>query len=600
MSLPHTYIYNVPSTSEYWYKYPTEYPTLYIDFTAYDDGGLLVEVYGIGLDPQVPYDLHIPFSVLPDYISRCNYFAIKKGGMYTPFVYGTPTSLIFSFASGISANVNPDNLDRFINHPVDMPWFAPSGKIDVKASAISLAQGDPFIVFDDLLSKYVMYYSTFSGVNVTQSYMTTYTLSGSWSAATDIPSLNGYHKFVFLVDSNGAPVMFNDQYQGYATLLNDSITGNGITRFTSPTLYGPWTNQGVVIPRGEPDKYDSFNANTPFALYDKENARIIVFYTGTPTSSMPDTGLELVQLRAIASDPSGLYTKDPSPVLKPSIVAPVSPSLYNWDYGWIGGVQVLKIPESEYYVMIYNAGSARPDSHGDVSDTSRIGYAYCSSLDGPWIKYPYPILQPINWPPSVPDSNNTWRGHMIWDLNAERWTMFYKTGTIGIDTGELITHAISKTFTTTYPELVSRSTNKVSKMSINDQLNAPKVNNKIIQTITNTKTQIADSRIDLLTPGVYNITYEYSIGTIATFPPSSLNITTTLKISNDNGTSWIDVVSKCTYVDGNCNTNLNDIITYQFLSESYTNCIALDIQVTDGIPTTNTCIRSLKYNIFNP
>lgn len=142
-------------------------------------------------------------------------------------------------------------------------------------------------------------------------------------------------------------------------------------------------------------------------------------------------------LRATANDPNGTFTKSSADVLTPSTEES------QWDYGWLGGVQVMARPTGGY-MMVFNAGDTRPATAGSEPNTSRAGYAYAHSLEGPWTKDPAnPYFSPAQSPSDGHvEKTNVWRTFLAYDESAGRWFAYYNTQSIA-DGGERITYGVA-------------------------------------------------------------------------------------------------------------------------------------------------------------
>ncbi|MGA0608824.1 family 43 glycosylhydrolase [Caldimonas sp. KR1-144] len=350
-------------------------------------------------------------------------------------------------------------------------WYGPSGvTVDSVGSQIC---GDPFVVWDG--TQFIKYHfeTLSSAPHVKCYYRTGPTTEGPWATKTEITGMAGYHKPVILVDELGAPVQVGGNYHAYAVFFDSTLASKEIFHFTAATLTGTWTVASKVIAKGGSGDKDEFNTDTPFAIY--KGGTVYLWYMGAPSSSLATFGLAVRMLRATATDPDGPFTKSSTDVLEPSTSAA-------WDYGWMGGVQIRLRPDGTY-MMVYNAGDTRPVSAGQEPNTSRVGYAYASSINGPWSKDPSnPYFTPTNAPTTGLEQTNIWRAHMAFDPKIGRWTMFYNTGGSG---SEVITYARQGAYDYFYGTGAGFD----------------------VQTLTTSAAALTNSRVNL-TPGVYRVKYQ--------------------------------------------------------------------------------------------
>ena len=299
-------------------------------------------------------------------------------------------------------------------------YFGPSGMV-IESTEGSIS-GDAFIVRDDVNLRWIMYFFRGAGASIEVRYKTlAYAtgLTGVWSDSVIVPSLSGYHKLVFLVDDEGSPVTIGGLYHSYVTSFTGTLASKVIYHATASSLTGPWVIGDNVLPRGAVGSKDEFNTDTPYAIY--KDGVVHLWYMGAPASPLPIYGFATRILKATSSNPSGPFTKDYSDVILPGTVPG------EWDYGWLGGVQVRRRPNGGY-IMAFNAGDTRPIGAGQEPATSRIGYAYSDSINGPWAKdYSNPYVSPVA-DPSVLENTNVWRGHLAYDHNYGHWSMFYNAG----------------------------------------------------------------------------------------------------------------------------------------------------------------------------
>lgn len=326
---------------------------------------------------------------------------------------------------------------------VDMtiPTFIPSG--DIVVPSIGGPQGDPFIVFDEDNNQYVMYYFTVVGVNLTQNYKTAPRVGGPWSVPTLVSTLNGYHKFVMLVnqDMRNQAQVIGGVYHGYASSF---LTGSGgrkqISHFTSPSLYGPWTVTGVVLdPNLSISPYDSYTCDTPCAISDTTN--IYLYYMANPASnSTTPTGFASVIMNAVTpvATPQGPFARNNAPLLLPS----TTPG--DFDFGWLGGVQIVRVHNSTVFTMVYNAGYTRPLVAGDEPIPGDIGVAFSASINGPWVRSSSnPITLHNSTPDHFPGQAIYWRGFYIYDPIAKMDYLYFNASAPNGGGGEAVSYSLA-------------------------------------------------------------------------------------------------------------------------------------------------------------
>lgn len=438
-------------------------------------------------------------------------------------------------------------------------WYGPSGvTIDTVASQIC---GDPFIVRDDTNSQWIMYLSrTVTGSPYVREYYRTLayssTIHGAWSSATEITSLAGYHKGVVLVDEDGAPVQVGGSYHLYAVSYTGSNSSKEIWHFTASTLTGTWTLGSKVIAKGTAGSKDDYNTDTPYAIY--KGGTVYLWYMGAPDTSLATYGYAIRMLRATATAADGPFTKNADDVIAPATAAA-------WDYGWMGGVQVRRRPNGGY-IMVYNAGDTRPSSGGLEPNTSRAGYAYSESLDGPWAKDAgNPFFTPTNWPSDGIEGTNTWRVHIAFDHTLRQWAAFYNTGI----TTEKITYAKQGAYDYAYTST-----------------GAP----YDIQAITTSVVAVANSTIPL-PAGVYRVDYRLNlIGNGASTATPNLDIDTALRVNGAAFRTNRDYIGNYAYE--NRDTALSHIVTLPVGGT-----VDITVQVTAGTPVASTYARRLRMSV---
>ncbi|MGU5714788.1 hypothetical protein [Aeromonas taiwanensis] len=452
--------------------------------------------------------------------------------------------------------LQPAHLPDFRTDPAGR-YFGPSGVvIDTTAGLIS---GEPFVVRDDANSQWVMYFfRTVSGAPNVRCYYRTLPyasgMAGTWGSPVEITSLAGYHKFVLMVDVDGNPVQVDGNYHGYAVSFTGAPSSKLVYHFTSATLAGPWALGTNVLPKGAAGSKDEYFTDTPYAIY--KDGTVYLWYMGAPASSLPTYGLAIRMLRATATDPNGPFTKSPTDVLLPDTVNG------KWDYGWLGGAQIRRRPNGRF-MMVYNGGDTRPSTVGDEPYTSRIGYAYSDSIDGPWIKDGgNPYFSPTAAPSDAVESTNIWRGHLAYDHLLGQWSMFYNTGT----GTEKITRADQSVYDYRYGTGVA---NEVMKITTS------------LQTVTN-------SRINL-PAGKYRVVAQCNLQADGGGTMPKLDVDTSLRV---NGAVYR---TNRVFVGSYAYENIDTVLNY-FVNLSVAGYVDLSVQVTGGTPTTLSWLRNLRIN----
>ena len=436
-------------------------------------------------------------------------------------------------------------------------YFGPTGIIIESEGGIT---GDAFVVRDDANSQWVMFFfesNSFVSVHYkTLSYADT--IRGTWSAPTQITSLNYYHKAVLLVDLDGIPVKIDGNYHMYAASFTGTVGSKEIHHFTSATLTGPWAAGNKVLAKGDVGSLDDFFTDTPFAIY--KDGQIYLWYMGAPASSQTTYGLATRMLRAVAENPDGPFTKNYADVLTPSATSA------DWDYGWMGGVQIVKRPNGRF-MMVYNAGNTRPSISGDEPATSRVGYAYADDIDGPWIKdNANPYLSPTGVPNNALESTNIWRGHLVYDHKLGVWAMFYNTGPGG---SELLTRADQDVYDYFYGSGAGFDVNVITTTAL---------------------TTVTNSRVNL-PAGTYRICAKLNVmgdGMSGSLP--KLDVDIALRKNGVAVRTNREFIGNYAYE--NRDTDINQIITLEQAGYVY-----LSVQVVAGTPTSGTGVRRLRLNV---
>lgn len=432
-------------------------------------------------------------------------------------------------------------------------WFGPSDTILVTPSSGTVG-GDPHVVPDPDAGGYVMFY--WEGSGLVCRYKTAPSILGPWSAATTIAGMANHHKPFILVDEDGVPVKIGGTYHAYASYFGGGLAGKKIVHFTASTLTGTWTLQGDVITKGASTDKDGYNTDTPFALY--KGGTVYLWYMGAPTASVTDFatyGYAIRMLRATASDPAGAFTKETADVIAPAASAA-------WNYGWMGGVQVFKRPGGGY-MMVYNAGDTRPSGTGLEPNTSRAGYAYSDSLDGPWTDdASNPIFDVDNEPSDALEETNHWRTMLIFEPQIRRWVAFYNCGT----GPEVTTYAVEGIF------------------DYFRNVGSPAYN---VQTLTTSIVAVTDSRRDLL-PGVYRVRYMYNLMASDTGSTPSLDVDSNIRVNGTAiGRPQRDYVGNYAFE----NINVENEHVVHLGEKGY---VDLAVQVTGGTPIASSRVRRLR------
>ena len=436
-------------------------------------------------------------------------------------------------------------------------YFGPTGVvIDTTAGQIS---ADPFIVRDDANSQWVMYF--FRGVSGSPFVRCYYRLmpyssglTGTWGSPVEMTALAGYHKFVLMVDVDGNPVQVDGNYHAYAVSFTGSLSSKLVYHFTSATLTGPWTLGDNVLPKGSVGSKDEFFTDTPYAIY--KDGTVYLWYMGAPAAALPTYGLAIRMLRATATNPGGPFTKDYADVMLPETTNG------KWDYGWLGGAQIRRRPNGRF-MMVYNAGDTRPVTVGDEPATSRIGYAYSDSIDGPWLKDSgNPYFSPTGAPSDAVESTNIWRGHMAYDHLRGQWSMFYNTGT----GTEKITRADHSAYDYAYAPGAAGKTN----------------------TITTSLQQITNSRVNL-PAGRYRIHAQINLMGDGNGTLVKLDVDTSLRINGSVYRTVRDFIGSYAYE--NRDTTLHCIV-----SMPTAGFVDLAVQCVAGTPVSTSDVRKLRIN----
>lgn len=453
----------------------------------------------------------------------------------------------------------PSDSEQLVTDPARLFFGATGQVIDSQTSAIS---GDPFIVRDDLNAQWIIFLfrTTTSSPFVKTFYKTlpyANGLQGVWSEAFEIVSLSGFHKFVVLVDIDGVPVKVNDLYHGYAVSFDGTLASKEITHFTSTSLTGVWVLGSKVIPKGAAGSKDAFNADATYVVFDQ--GLINLWYMAAPSESQATYGLATRMLSATASNPDGPFTKNYDDVILPST------NNSDWDYGWLGGMQIRKRPDNTF-IMVYNAGDTRPPSAGHEPNVSRIGYAYADSLIGPWVKdIANPYLSATNTPSDAVENTNIWRGHLAYDHFRDRYMVFYNTGNEGV---EKITRTSQRFYEYQYSPGAAGT----------------------IQVVTNVVTAVANSRVNL-PAGTYRVCYQLNLiaKALGSGTPK-LDIDSVLRINGVAYRTNRDFIGNFDY--DNRDTVLNYIV--DLASAGY---VDLAVQVTGGTAQADTYCRRLRVSV---
>lgn len=451
--------------------------------------------------------------------------------------------------------------------PADLPdiridpagrYFGPTGVvIDTTAGFVS---GEPFIVRDDANNQWVMYlFRTVSGAPYVRCYyrVLPYTsgMTGTWGPPIEMTSLAAYHKFVLMVDVDGNPVQVDGNYHGYASSFTGSLGSKLVYHFTSPTLTGPWALGSNVLPKGDAGSKDEFFTDTPYAIY--KDGTVYLWYMGAPANPSPTYGLAIRMLRAIATNPSGPFTKEYTDVILPDTVNG------NWDYGWLGGAQIRRRPNGRF-MMVYNGGDVRPSFAGDEPNTSRIGYAYSDNLDGPWVKDGgNPYFSPSGSPSDAVESTNIWRGHLAYDHLLGHWSMFYNSGS---------------------------GTEKITRadLAIYDYKYGAGASNNVIN-LTSSLQPVTNSRINL-PAGKYRVVAQCNLLADIDGTSPALDVETSLRL---NGL----VYGKNTTFVGSYPYENSDTILNYLVNLPMAGYVDVAVQVTGGTPPSGAWLRNLRVNV---
>lgn len=434
-------------------------------------------------------------------------------------------------------------------------WFPPSGVLAI--SGESGQAGDPFIVYDSTNSVYVMFYFR-SGVAMY--YSTAPTLEGPWTGETAISGMTNYHKMVLLKDINGNPVQIGGLYHAYATYISGSIATKTIYHFTASSIYGPYTLGSNVIPKGVSGSWDGYFTDTPDAVWDGTTIRL--WYMAAPDTSQSDFGYAERTMIATATLPDGPFTKN----YTTAVIIP-STNSSNWDYGWIGGTQLMQRPNG-VYMMVYNAGSTRPTSPGLEPDSSLIGVLTSTSLDGPWTKDPHnPYVSLSHIPSTSIENTDIWRGFLYYDFISCQWYLYYNTGGSGV---ENITFSRMDSYQYQYNPSPSGGMGNV-------------------QTLTTSEVAITNSAFPVR-PGGYKVHIQFNQMGDGLGSLPHLDIQTALRL---NGT---DELTNVEYV-GNYAYENRDAIVEGILYASAAGYMDASVNVIAGTPVANSTVRNLRVNV---
>ncbi len=290
--------------------------------------------------------------------------------------------------------------------------------------------GEPFIVRDDTLSKWRMFFHRSKDGIETIHSTTSENLSGPWADEITFPNLIGYHKFALLVDEHGEPAKIDGQYYGYFVGFTETIDWIPVNKkiyvSSAPELSGPWSVPQEALFPGEHDGPDGCNVDAPYAMFYK--GKVHLWYMGHPWIEEKTYGLAQRLLLAHSENPQGPFEKKGA-VLNPS------QQEGDWDYGWIGGPQVRMANDGSFW-MAYNAGTTRTFRIGEEPPRSSWGFAVSKTIDGPWEKLSRnPVEQ------ASEETVNIWRPHLTFDPESNTWITFYNAGPTG---HEDVTFAISE------------------------------------------------------------------------------------------------------------------------------------------------------------
>lgn|GEM_PF-578294 len=416
---------------------------------------------------------------------------------------------------------------------------------------------EPVIVWDADANKYRMFRFNFvagqsGNAAVTNAHATADHLEGPWTDAGAFMST--YHKFVPLVDLDGAPVKLSGKYHSYSVYYPGQDAGKYIVHATADTLAGPWTVSGTVVPVGHAGTTDNAATDAPFALWDGTTVRL--YYMGMPNASHATYGLAARQHLTKATSPAGPFTYH-------SIVVNPSTSSGAWNYGWIGGVQIARRPDGTYW-MLANAGSTRPATVAHEPAPSLGGMYTASSLDGPWTEHASsPVTSVTDVPASdAVTSTNNWRHWLVMDRVAKRWYVFLNTGAAA---NERITY---------YRQGMARQ-----------QHGGALPANVLV--LTTSEQNVPGTLLDL-PAGWYRVTAQYNlIADSAAGGSPKLDVDVRLKV---NGTTQAFTRA---FV-GNYAYENDDWTVDEYVFLSVRGQVRLAAQVIAGTPTANTRIRNVR------
>jgi hypothetical protein len=483
----------------------------------------------------------------------------------------------------ISASSGPSSSTAFVD-----PTTRFFGRTNIDLLGNGIQSGDPQVVRDTANSQWVMiWYQAVAGVVSTWKATAT-ALDGPWSGATQLTSLNGYHKTRVLVDVSNNPIQLGGFYYAISVFYNGTLGSKQIFLFRQATLQGnSWAIQNSgnpVVPKagaGGAGVYDDFFTDSPEFVYDAGSGKCYIWYTGAPSVSQADFGLAERVLEAIATSVTGTYVKQAGYVLGPSSVGGT------WDFGMVEGVQVRAKADGTLFIA-YIGGATRPVSPGDELSTTLWGFATAASLTGAWTKVPGPFIQLTGlpqWPTGVPnsgsvgtivDSTDIWRPYCVLDPITNKWYVFYNTGN-GVSPVEKITYARQGVLTFANAAYVGGSVSG------------------FFQNMTTSEVQIAGSQV-FLRPGQYHIVYQVSEmadSTGATNP--KLDVAFFFRPNGTKAGHW-EKEFVGSYAFETRDTQVDDVVnisapagpadTSQFVDSS--------IQVTNGTPVANSWLRNLR------
>lgn len=503
------------------------------------------------------------------------------------FGTGTQTNLTTAQVGSATTSVESDFPD---------PTKCFFGRTNVDLLGNGIQSGDPQVIYDSANVQWVMFWYQFAAGVVSTWKAVSSSLEGPWSGATQIATLNNYHKFRLLRDVNGAPVTIGGLYYGYAVFYN-SGTGNTskeIYLFSNSAIQtNGWTllnGSAPVITKagaGGAGVYDDFCTDQPDPVYDATTGNIYVWYSAFPGTSQSDFGFSPRVRVAIAQSVTGTYNKVPGYVLGPSTVGGT------WDFGYVEGTQLMKQADGTYFIA-YIGGSTRPGSAGDEPTTTLWGFATAPTLTGAWTKIAGPFIQLSNlpqWPTGVPnsgsvgtivDSTNIWRPWAVLDPITNKWYVFYNTGN-GASPVERVTFARQGILSFSNGAFVGGGS-------------IPSPNNGYILILTASELQIPGSKV-FLRPGRYRVRYEVQEGDVAGGTPK---VTGALFI-RPNGTKagpWSQSFfgSYAFEQDDFC---VDDIINVAFPAGATdaSQFVDASLQITSGTPTADTFARNLRVTV---